>query len=232
MGVPTSDTVRKHVRASGCVLVCACLRIAAFAQITAADGRHMGTRSTHMGYSEYSHMCADLCRRRHTWRRLHGQAASSGAILPIDPDISFIRTPTGKRSAAQHGATTECHEPTKTTASACKAEEGVRLGQCHCHAGPVPCPAPCPAPDHQMADPSPRPCVDSRGMALARQAYRVGQWPPRPCMHSRRVSSARVIPWHFRFVFLVLQHVTGPATLVSTSGVCSPSLVSTPSTQM
>ncbi len=28
----------------------------------------------------------------------------------------------------------------------------------------------------------------------------------------------------FSIVFLVLQHVTGPATLVNTSGVCSPSL--------
>jgi hypothetical protein len=50
------------------------------------------------------------------------------------PDYSFSHLQ-GKRGAAQHGATKECHEPMKTTASACKAEEGVRPDQCHAMPG-------------------------------------------------------------------------------------------------
>jgi hypothetical protein len=60
--------------------------IAAFAQITAADG-------------------------------------TQGVVCMVKPQAAvrssrsgyFTRTPTGKRTAAQHGTTKECHEPMKTT---------------------------------------------------------------------------------------------------------------------
>ncbi len=137
------------------------------------SGIRYGSVCVQAGARWCAHVCSSLLLRRSLPLTAHTAPSAWSSLKqrcdPPDPDISFIRTPTGKRSAAQHGATTEFHEPMKTNVSACKAEEGVRLGQCHCHAGPVPCRAPCPAPDHQMADPSPRPCVDSRGMALARQ---------------------------------------------------------------
>ena len=73
----------------GSACACACLLIAAFAQITAADG-------------------------------------TQGVVCMVKPQAAvrssrsgyFTRTPTGKRSAAQHGTTKECHEPMKTTVSA------------------------------------------------------------------------------------------------------------------
>lgn len=135
-----------------------------------------------------------------------------------DPDISHAR-PQG--SAAQHSTTNDCHEPMKTTVLAFKGEEGGP-------AGPVPLPCrtsamPCPGPPNGR--------TPLLGLAWTHAAW---HWPgsgipsrsvASSALHaSRWVSSARVIPWHFRFFLLVLQHVTGPATLVSTSGVCSPSL--------
>ena len=162
--------------------------------------------------------CADHCGRRHARRRLHGQASSSGAILPI----RIFHTHTHReahRGAARHNK------------GMSRADENHRA--CILGGGPVG-PVPCPARTAEWPDP----LLSSALHAHTRHgtgpavAYRVGQWPPRPCIHSRRVSSARVIPWHLRFFVLVLQHVTRPATLVSTSGVCSPSLVSTPSAQL
>ena len=168
--------------------------------------------------------CASLLLRR-SLRPTARKASSAWSSLkqrcdPPDPDISFIRTPTGKRSAAQHGTTHEFHEPMKTTVSACKAEDGGPAGPLPlpCRASAMPCPMPCPGPPNGRPPSSALRGLTRHGTGPA-VAYRVGQWPPRPCMHSRRVSSARVIPWHFHFVFLVLQHVTGPATLESTSGV-------------
>jgi len=174
--------------------------------------------------------CADHCGRRHARRRLHGQASSSGAILPI----RIFHTHTHReahRGAARHN---------KGMSRADESHRECIQGRGGGPDGPVPLPCRTNAMPSPMPGPGPpngRPLASAlRGLTRhgtgPAVAYRVGQWPPRPCMHSRRGSSARVIPWHFRFVFLVLQHVTGPATLVSTSGVCSPSLVSTPSTQL
>ena len=79
----------RYGSACACKRVCAgvrCVCIAAFAQITAADG-------------------------------------TQGVVCMVKPQAAvrssrsgyFTRTPTGKRTAAQHGTTKECHEPMKTT---------------------------------------------------------------------------------------------------------------------
>jgi hypothetical protein len=130
-----------------------------------------------------------------------------------DPDIlhAHPQSPEAQRGAAWHNKGMSRADENHR---ACILDRGGGSGR----ASAMPCP------DRQMAGPPPPLGLACTHAAWHWQAYRVGQWPPRPCIHSRRVSSARVIPWQFRFFFLVLQHVTGPATLVSTSGVCSPSL--------
>jgi hypothetical protein len=142
--------------------------------------------------------CADHCRRRNTRRRLHGQASSSGANPPTDPDISHA--PTGKRSAAQHGTAKECHEPMKTHRECMQGRGGGPAGPVPlpCRASAMSCPMPCPGPPNGRPPSSALRGLRWHGTGPA-VAYRVGQWPPRPCMHSRRVPSARVIPWYFRF---------------------------------
>ena len=131
-------------------------------------------------------LCTDHCSRRHARRRLPAQASSSGAIIPI-------RTLTHTHREAQRGAA-------RHNNGISRADESNRAWHSRRGSGRASA-MPCPGPPNGRTPSSPRPCMHSRGMALAWQAYRVGQWPPRPCIHSRRVSSARVIPWHFRFFF-------------------------------
>jgi hypothetical protein len=154
VGVGLSAIQYRSACASGCVLVCdACASL----------------------------LCTDHCGRRHARRRLHGQASSSGAILPI-------RTfPTHTHREAQRGAARHNKGMSRADENHRECMQGRGGGP----AGPVPCPA-------RTAE-WPDPLLSSALHAHTRHgtgpavAYRVGQWPPRPCIHSRWVSSARVI---------------------------------------
>ena len=128
---------------------------------------HGGTRSTHMGYSEYSHVCADHCRRRHTRRRLHGQASSSGAIIPI----RIFHTHTHReahRGAARHNKGMSRADENHR---ACILGRGGGSGR----ASAMPCP------DRRMAGPPPL-----LGLACTHAAW---HWPGSG-IPSRSVASA------------------------------------------
>ena len=66
------------------------------------------------------------------------------AVVRSSRSGHFSRTPTGKRSAAQHSTTNDCHEPMKTTVLAFKGEEGGPAGPVPlpCRTSAMPCPGP------------------------------------------------------------------------------------------
>ncbi len=176
-----------------------------------------------------AHVCSSLLLRRSLPPTAHTASSAWSSRKqrcdPPDPDISYGRTPTWE---SQRGTAWRNKGMSRADESHRECMQGRGGGPAGpvplpCRASAIPCAMPRPGPPNGRSLSSALHGLTRHGTGPA-VAYRVGQWPHRPCMHSRRVSSARVIPWHFRFVFLVLQHVTGPATLVSTSGVCSPSL--------
>ena len=147
--------------------------------------------------------CADHCGRRHARRRLHGQASSSGLILPI----RIFHTHTHReahRGAARHN---------KGMSRADENHRACILGGWSGRASAMPCP------DRRMAGPPPL-----LGLACTHAAW---HWPGSG-VPSRSVASAALHTLTVGFIgschFLIfsiffVQHMTGPATLVSTSGV-------------
>jgi hypothetical protein len=177
-------------------LVCACLRIAAFAQITAADGTH-------------------------------------GAVCMVKPQAAV------RSSRSGHFFHTHAHrEAQRGTArhnkGMSRADENHReciQGRGGGPAGPVPLPGQCQC--HALPHALPRTTkwpTPLLGLACTHAAWhwRGSGIPSRSVASSalHALTACFIGSCHssaFSIFFLVLQHVTGPATLVS-SGVCSPSL--------
>ncbi len=150
-------------------------------------------------------LCTDRCGRRHARRRLHGQASSSGAIIPI----RIFHTHThreARRGAARHNKGMSRADENHR---ACILGRGGGSGR----ASAMPCL------DRRMAGPPPL-----LGLACTHAAW---HWPGSG-IPSRSVASTALHTLTVGFIgschslifsIFFVQHVTGPATLVSTSGV-------------